>query len=190
MTDKRDLKRRVRDRQGQTGESYMTALRNVLEQRPRSNAVPVLEMVDISEVGAPLGMKCPIKMVPALVDQVDVAAMLMQLRDALLSTANDAQLWLMRVVVLSGEHPRLPLEATDPRPFLTRVRAGIGGISETGRMLALPVNGRSGALMVLFWVWLLPSSFVYLHRPPYLVVTTIDQVSGVFGGTGYLAGVP
>jgi hypothetical protein len=191
MTEKRDLKRRVRDRQAEAGESYMTALRHVLSQRPQSNAVPVLEMVDISEIGAPLGMKCAIKMVPALAGQVDLAAMLIQLRDALISTANDAQLWLMRAVVLAGEHPRLPLEPTDPRPFLTRVRAGIGGVSETGRMLALPINGRSGAVMVIFWLWLMPVTFTYINRPPYLIVTTIDQLGGVLGGRdGFLVGVP
>src|SRR5262245_42299735 len=37
MTKKRDLKRRVRERQQQTGESYVTARRHVLAARPATD---------------------------------------------------------------------------------------------------------------------------------------------------------
>ncbi|HWO26708.1 MAG TPA: hypothetical protein VNO30_48595 [Kofleriaceae bacterium] len=80
MTDRRDLKRRVRARQERTGESYMTALRHVQAQRP--SAIPTIERVDLTELGAPLGMKCRIAMFPELADRVDAATMLAQLRDA------------------------------------------------------------------------------------------------------------
>lgn len=180
MTEKRDLKRRVRDRQGQTGESYMTALRQVLEQREPSNAVPVLEMVDLTEIGAPLGIKCAIKAVPELSKRVDAAAMLTQLRNALIVTANDPALGLMRAVVLAGERPRVRPEWQDPRPYLARVRAGMGGVNESGRMLALSVPGRSGPEMVVFWLWILPAGF-FLDRPPYVIATTIELLFDVSG---------
>jgi hypothetical protein len=177
MTDKRDLKRLVRDRQARTGESYMTALRNVLGQRSGSNAVPVIELVDITEVGTPLGIKCAIKMVPALTERIDAAAMLTQLRDALITTAKDPQLALIRSVVLAGERPSVQPEVIDPRPFFARVRAGIGGVSESGRMLAMSVAGRRGAEMVLFWLWMTPVK--YVERAPFGVITTPDGFSGV-----------
>jgi hypothetical protein len=45
--------------------------------------------------------------------------------------------------------------------------------------------------MVIFWLWLMPVTLTYINRPPYLIVTTIDQVGGVLGGRdGFLVGVP
>ena len=178
MTDKRDLKRRVRDRQAQTGESYMTALRNVQGPRPGTNAVPVLELLDITDIGARLGIKCGVKMVPALAERVDAAATLTQLRDALITTLNDPHLALLRSVVLAGERPWVPLEPRDPR-FFARVRAGIGGVNESGRMLALRVAGRGGIELVVFMLWTTPVK--YIERAPFIVVTTSDAVSGVLG---------
>ena len=45
MTANRDLKRRVRDRQAQTGESYMTALHHVLAQRDPSSSSAIPSVV-------------------------------------------------------------------------------------------------------------------------------------------------
>jgi hypothetical protein len=179
MTDKRDLKRRVRDRQAHTGESYMTALRNVRGASPGTNAVPVVELIDLTEIAAPLGIKCGIKMVPALVDLVDAAAMLTRLRDALITTVNDPQLGLFRSVVLAGERPWVPEAFRDPRPFYARVRAGIGGVSESGRMLALAVGARGGAELVVFTLSMIPVT--YVERAPFVIVTASDGATGVFG---------
>src|ERR1700759_236878 len=92
MTWKRDLKRRVRQRQAETGESYVTALRHVRAAAP-SEAPPMpptpptpisyLEMIDLTEVGAALGMQCPISMYPQLLGQLDVSTMLREVRSAL-----------------------------------------------------------------------------------------------------------
>src|SRR5512142_1555815 len=101
MTEKRDLKRRVRERQAQTGESYMTALRHVQAQRPP--AFPVVELVDLTEIGAPLGFKCRIVMSPVLADQIDAAGALARLRDALLAPDREGSLELFRAVTLRGE---------------------------------------------------------------------------------------
>ncbi len=63
MTAKKDLKRRVRERQAQTGESYVTARRHVVAQapEPESPKRPVIhvdEMHDITEAAAKLGWRC------------------------------------------------------------------------------------------------------------------------------------
>ncbi len=143
MTDRSDLKRRVRDRQARTGESYMTALRHVRGQR--AGAVPVVELLDISDIGAVLGIKCRTLVLPALAERVDVGAMLRQLHAALLATTRDPASQLMRAVVLYGERPfASPSGIDEGSQFLRRVRAGVGGFSETGRALSFAVAGRRG----------------------------------------------
>lgn len=177
MTQRRDLKRRVRARQARTGESYVTALRHVQAERPA--AIPTIELIDLTELGAPLGLQCRIAMFPRLADEIDVGATLMRLRNALLTTEGDRALALMRRVVLRGERPRFPAgpmaAIEEAQRFLARARAGIGGVSESGRMLALQVPGRSGAgaqllLFMLQWT----SAFALLQRDPMLVITSLD----------------
>src|SRR5215468_10944795 len=103
MTKQRDLKRIVRERQSRTGESYVTALRHV--RGVQGECVPVVELVDVSEVGAALGIKIRVLVLPALAESIDVTATLQQLRTVLLSTTRDPALDLMRAVVLCGERP-------------------------------------------------------------------------------------
>lgn len=179
MTAKRDLKRRVRERQGRTGESYMTALRHVLDQRP--SAVPVVEMIELSEVAAALAIQCRVRMSPVLADRIDAVGALRRLREALLATERDPAFDLMRRVVMHGEAPVARMTRVDVgRRFLERVRAGIGGISEHGRMLALVVDGRRGPEMVVFMLWLAPVPYIQGYRPS-LILATAD---GIFDGPG------
>jgi len=169
MTARRDLKRRIRERQARTGESYMTALRHVREQRPP--AFPVVEMDDLTAAGATIGLRCQVTADPRITGRVDAAAALTRLRDALLATAEDPALDLLRAVVIRGENPvrRLGLELiAESRRFLARARAGVGGVGASGRMLALTVDGRHGPETLLFALWLVP------HRGPMLVITTVD----------------
>jgi len=184
MTERRDLKRRVRERQARTGESYMTALRHV--QAQRSSPIPTVELIDLTEIGARLGLKCRIAMFPALADRVDAAALLGHLRDALLSTEGDRALALMRRVVLRGARPRVPMamaQLEEARQFVERARAGIGGVSEGGRMLALqlPRGARSGdgELPLLLFMLQLAPDFVPVYRDPTLVITSVDGVTMV-----------
>ena len=179
MTAKRDLKRRVRERQGRTGESYMTALRHVLDQRP--SVVPVIEMIELSEVGAAMGFQCRVRMAPVLADRIDVVGALRRLRDALIATERDPAFDLMRRVVMHGECPVMKsLDFDSGRRFLARVRAGIGGISEHGRLLALMVDGRRGPEMIVFWLWLAAVNYVH-YRPSLVLAPTDGKVDGPDG---------
>jgi hypothetical protein len=177
MTDRKDLKRRVRDRQSETGESYMTALRHV--RGDRVQVVPVVEMVDVSEIGAALGIKCRTLMVPGLAEQLDVSALLSQLRAALVATTRDAASELMRGIVLYGERPFAPntFRFDETLKFQRRVRAGIGGFSESGRSLSLAAAGRRGVELVIFSVWTTPVR--YVAAPPSLIITSVNEPLGL-----------
>lgn len=188
MTRKRDLKRRVRERQARTGESYMTALRHVLGEPPSpvspvspmppvspvpSNAtapIPVVEFTDLSDIAAALGIKCRVMVSPVLVERVDVAAMLAQLHHVLTASARDRDLAIMRAVVLRGERPvsAHPAMAFRDAQFVTRARLGIGGVSDSGHMLAFTVAGRHAAEHVLLMLWVTP--LTYVNLPPALIV--------------------
>lgn len=183
MTARRDLKRRVRDRQAQTGESYVTALRHVLDQRP--GAFPVVEMTDISEHALTLGIRPRLLMAPELVGTIDPVSLALQLRNALLATASDPELGVMRDAVLGGQLPPL-FEPRGPRAqiavtagdrqFVSRVRAGIGGISESGRMLALSIVGHQTSQLVVFLLWQIPP--IHVVRPPSLLAMSATNLGG------------
>src|SRR5688500_15727720 len=127
MTAKKDLKRRVRDRQARTGESYAAARANVVAQAPVETAIPVEEIVDLTDEAAALGVKCRVGASHRLVGRVDARAMLVSVRDALLATEDDAALRSLRGVVLRGERPVMPTSRPQDwmgqaRRFVTRMR--------------------------------------------------------------------
>ncbi|HEX7699142.1 MAG TPA: hypothetical protein VF403_00385, partial [Kofleriaceae bacterium] len=104
MTKKHDLKRRVRDRQAQTGESYTAARRQVVgaageaepPDDPSESAVPVFELVDVTEQAKKLGFKCRVLLFPSLVEAVTPAVALGSLHKVLVATAGDtetARMW-------------------------------------------------------------------------------------------------
>src|SRR6185503_17963392 len=168
MTKQRDLKRLVRERQSRTGESYVTALLHVRGER--RSRVPVVEMVDLSEVADALGFKCRAMIVPDLAERIDVAAALMQLRTVLLTTTRDPSFDLMRAVVLCGERPfSASPTMVEALQFLERTRAGIGGACPSGRTMAFAVSSRTGTEMVVFLLWLTPIRFIDV--PPALIIT-------------------
>jgi hypothetical protein len=180
MTVKRDLKRRVRARQALTGERYTTAREQVLAEKP-SSAVPVVEMVDLSAIAAELGLHGRTLMFPHLAEQVEARAALERIREVLLATAQDPGTLLFRTALLEGKPIPPPEPETDDRRealvhlalmyggtlkvvrgtemlseaarFLTRARAGLGGVSNNGRIIAVPVQGRQQLENVVALLW-------------------------------------
>jgi len=148
MTDKRDLKRLIRERQAKTGESYVTARSQLLARRAQPKkepAFPVVEMTDVTEMAKSLGMKCQTAMTSSLVSSVEPKDVLARLKAALTGTKDDPQLERMRRLVFRGEDS--PLPETDAaswrselRQFITRVNAGIGGVSTSGSLVAFPAK--------------------------------------------------
>jgi hypothetical protein len=181
MTAKRDLKRRVRERQTRTGESYVTALRHVTAQGNPEPAVPVVELIDLTEVGAPLGFKCKIWMFPGLARRIDAAAALERLRAILVALERDPELDRMRDLALRGvcaAPGRLDLEELeDYRRFLERTRAGLGGVSPRGNMIAFHVDGRAGAELVIARTWARAYAPHLPARAPGFVLATPEPVT-------------
>jgi hypothetical protein len=201
MTARKDFKRLVRERMARTGESYMTAARHVRAEAgddpgdhevdagdapARGPAVPVLEMIDLAEVAAPLGFRCRVVMQPSLAERVDAATALARLCDVLLATTMDRAFEMMRSVVLRGLRPRIRLVAEsfeDVSRFVDRAVAGVAGVSEAGHMLALTIDGKRGPARLLFALQLMPD-FVQSDREPCLILTdpgshTVDALRGL-----------
>ena len=63
MTIRRDLKRRIRERQAQTGERYTTARAHVLGAATPPGRVPdwVIELHDVSDRAQAVGILCPVR---------------------------------------------------------------------------------------------------------------------------------
>src|SRR4051794_7779864 len=148
MTAKRDLKRRIRARQARTQERYTTAREHVLAERP--GAVPVVDLVDLSPEAARVGLKCRVVAFPDLADRLAPEPTVRRIRDVLAATADDPGMRLFRAVALDGERLSPPGTSggssllADGERFVTRALAGLGGVSESGVLLAVPVVGRQG----------------------------------------------
>lgn len=185
MTAKRDLKKRVRERQARTGERYTTARRHIVGEP--TGTVPVIELEDISKEAARLGFHCRVFAFPDLSRRVDRAAMLERIRNALRATVDDPATALLRGAALQGGEPapgHLLLShqlLTDGKRFVDRAEAGIGGVSPSGRMLALAVPGRrkaasSDLVMVLCILWSTPVAWLP-HREASLILTTPNALT-------------
>ncbi len=172
MTQHRDLKRRIRDRMAKTGESYVTARQHVLAAREPDPPFDVIEPIDISDAAKALGLRCRASMFPRLAAVVDAERALARLRDALVTTATDPGLAILRGLVLRGELPpsaRLEFRAIGPlRDYIRRVRAGIGGASPRGSMLALVVSD----------VMMICVAAATMQREPIVYLQTVDEAIG------------
>jgi hypothetical protein len=157
MTAKRDLKKLVRARQARTGERYTTALEHVRGAKPASS-IPVLELIDLTDQARALGFVVGAGMFSDLAEDVDGRAALERLREVLRATADDATTLLLRSVLLEGRPLPRPTGSVheglaEGRRFLARARAGIAGVSDSGRMIALAVEGKHGVETVVGLLW-------------------------------------
>jgi hypothetical protein len=160
------------------------------KQQP--SAIPVVEMVDLGDEAARLGLTCRVLMTPDLPRACGVLAV-EKLRDALHATQEDPATLHFRAIALAGEKRRpeigSPLELiAEGRRFLTRVRAGIGGVSDGGSMLALAIPSEGGVEMVVCVLWVLsvpePGAGSLVGGPwgrdPMIILTAPDGIERVF----------
>jgi hypothetical protein len=176
MTAKRDLKKRVRERQERTGERYTTALQHVRRRKPK---VPVIELRELTAEAAALGIQCRVFVFPGLAERLGAETLLRRLRDAMVATDGDPATRLMHAVVMKGERPLIawgsPRALLESERFLARVRAGLGGVSESGTMMALYVAAkrRVETVLCMLWVSMVPA---LASREPSIILTTPDAL--------------
>ena len=186
MTSKRDLKKRVRERQARTGERYTAARQQVLSKRARPS-LTVVELRDLSAEAARLGFRCKVGIYPELAARLDTRALLARIRDALRATDQDPVMEPLRAAVLGGPTAQvrersIPLllagtyQAYSAEGFVARAAAGIGGVSEGGTMLALPAAGRRGIEMVVCLVKPDPMPSLARRDPTLILTTPADLV--------------
>ena len=165
MTEKKDLKKRVRERQARTNESYTQALAHVLAAKGR-----VVELDDVTDIAGELGIRCKV----SAFRDVDVRPALERIRDALQATGDDPETQTLRRALFDNQSPDRGLgwNVTDihrlvayVRQFLARARAGIGGVS--GQLIAVHV----GSTPVVGILWAMP-----VARPPLFVLRSADDI--------------
>jgi hypothetical protein len=140
MTFKRDFKRRIRERQEQTGERYTTARAAVLAQKDL--------VIELREVTHP-GILCPIRVSPALWERH--REVLDQLHKILLGSVEGLE--LMRRVVLHGEPDRPQgsalVLASRLSEFYQRLQQGLRGPGAGGRIVAFDSDGTAVVALLL-----------------------------------------
>ncbi|MFT3693732.1 MAG: hypothetical protein QM831_11365 [Kofleriaceae bacterium] len=167
MTAKRDLKRRVRDRQAKTGESYTAALRHVraAEAEPTTTPISVDALVDITTAATDIGLRCKVLVSEALAARVPPARLMVGLREVLLATGRDPAMHVLCAIGFHGDASSVPTSRSiDPRQtqFLAQLRAGVGGIAASGRALGFHLDGTA----IVCSVW---------RRDPTLVLCMLDD---------------
>lgn len=108
-------------------------------------SIDVVEPVDVTAEAHALGLTCRAMMFPKLAEVVEPAVALAKLRDALAGTEEDRAFDVMRRLAMHGEAPAKSHSAEswrfeELRTFIRRARAGVGGASPGGRMVALSVH--------------------------------------------------
>lgn len=168
MTAKKDLKKRVRARQRQTGERYTTALEQVKQQGDRRPRVPVVEMPDLTAIASAVGLRSSAYCSFAFWnlnndDQARTSlarTVLGRLVKVLRVTEADPSTALLRSALLHGRRLASARafglwRSGQLRSFTERLRLGVRGTSEDGQAIAFeapdPRGGTPLVLVAMLW---------------------------------------
>ncbi|MFL5352075.1 hypothetical protein [Archangium sp.] len=178
MTVKKDLKKRIRERQEKTGESYSTARMHVLNQAPAEAPAeaPKVSQESLREVTLlveALEMKGQAFLTPGFSEALARPA-LERLRELLLATRDEPSTRWLRAVLLDGEPDAvdfgsLAREWGEARVFMRNLRLGLRGPSRSGRTLSFELRADGGTVTVV--VTLVPS----LKGTPKLLLGTAED---------------
>ncbi|MGZ3459390.1 MAG: hypothetical protein ACXU86_12910 [Archangium sp.] len=160
MTIKKDLKKRVRERQEKTGESYTTARMHVLHHA-EAGAPKVREesLREVTPLAEPVGLKGQVFLTPRFPEPLARPA-LERLREVLLATGDEPATRRMRAVLLRGEPDPLDLGSipqvwSQSFGFARKLRLGLRGPSPSGRILSFDLQADGAPVAVV--VALVPS---------------------------------
>ncbi len=135
----------------------------------------VEDLSDVSTIAAALGIRCSVAVSPSLRDHVDPRVALSHLRSLLAESGSDPELATFRAVVLRGE--AVEPKRADPdamRGYVSRCKAGIGGVSPTGTILACHLHEATPPIMM---VCQLGFGIVRPGLSPAVVLTTPDAAN-------------
>jgi hypothetical protein len=165
MTSKKDLKKRVHERQAKTGERYTTALAHVLAQRPEAPSSKTLEFHDVSEWARLEEFRCRAAVSGFLwdLDASDAGArperfrrLFARLRSLLVSLRGEMGADSFSRQLFQAEPwektPNAIHELFEARRFTEQVRSGVRGVSRNGRLVAFDVPDDDGAHVTLIGV--------------------------------------
>ncbi len=166
MTAKKDLKRRVRERQAKTGESYTSALAHIRSKATRTN-VELPECHDVTPWAELAGLHCKAVVSDELwraegslgAPGERFRAVFERLRALLLAMQGEPSGAELGAVILRGERgkggiPNAMHEVMESRRFMEQVRSGVRGVSQNGRLVAFDVP-RGEAQVTLVGVFIL-----------------------------------
>ncbi len=157
MTEKKDLKKRVRARQRKTGERYTTALAQL--SMPR-----IAELPDASAEARAEGLRCTAIVSQALRALGDLRPLFGRVREMLEALEAEACGPLLRGESAPRVMPALR-DFIEARRFLSQVRAGARGLSRDGRAFALLWSGH-----------VVVGAVVWLPKKPMLQLGLLDDV--------------
>ncbi|PTL78805.1 hypothetical protein [Vitiosangium sp. GDMCC 1.1324] len=172
MTVKKDLKKRIRERQEKTGESYTTARMHVLNQGPSETPeVRPVVLREVTPLAEAMGLKGKAFLSSHFPGQLTRPA-LERLREVLLATQGEPATRRMRAVLLRGEPDTLELVSLalelwgETRVFTRDLRLGMRGPSRSGRTLSFELQADGKHVTVV--ATLVPS----LKGTPRLMLST------------------
>jgi hypothetical protein len=113
----------------------------------------VVELVDVTDEAKRLGLRCNVRVWPDLIAKVDATTAITRLRDVVLATASDPAMAGFVAMTVHGDPPhgvrRWPRDFDAIRGFFRRMRAGLGGVSVDGYLLAIPMATAAGLVTML-----------------------------------------
>lgn len=202
MTAKKDLKERVRARQEQTGERYTTALERVRRQGAKKRRAIVVDVPDLTEIAAALGLKSRAYCSFAFWNQSQrdderasiARSVLRRLVEVLRATETDPSTALLRGALLHGK--KLPSSRAfalwrggQLRAFIARLRLGVRGTSSDGQAIAFEAPDPRGGTPIVAVAMLWPSR----AREPIVYVSLasewlgekpfLERIAAIFGLT-------
>ena len=151
MTKKKDLKRRVRERQEGTGESYTAALAHI-RKLPRIEEVP-----DATREALAAGLSCNAVVSKPLRAAGDLTPLFVRIRETLSALGSS--------LATRDAIPDAMVLMAEARRFLAGVRAGARGLSRDERILAVEWSG----IVVVCGI-------VRLGRKPLLALARLDDL--------------
>lgn len=138
------------------------------------------EMISLTDAGKKRGFRCEITFASSLMKLVDPERILDRMRTILDLTTEDADMERFRRVILHGERvASASIDRTewfeDARRFLARARAGIGGLSVHGNILAFAVRDH----MVLAHVGNWPRLHKEAPSLSFSAVSSLDELDNM-----------